>query len=170
MKKRDLIIFALLIALVVVFTAWENIAKRQRETEMENMRRAERESLEARLAGYDLELDSLTTRVLRIVDSLKTEAAAFESLALSGQSPAGFRVGARAAGRVTTEEETVTPEETIEQAIQLEYERAIDDLPGDLTRYERKIAQKEVENTILAKYNLTLEEFNELKKTWSESP
>ena len=170
MKKRDVIIFVLLIVLVFVFTTWEIVTRRERETKVENARRAEREMLEKRLAGYGLEVDSLATNVLRIIDSLKTEAAAFESLALARQAELEIQAGKQSAAPVIEIEERPARRDTLPQVVRAEYQRAWAGLPADLTRYERKIAQKEIENTILARFNLTLEEFSRMKRTWSMAP
>lgn len=170
MKKRDLFIFMFLVVLVVVFTTWEVVTKRQREAKLESARRAEREQLETRLAAYNLELDSLATDVLRLVDSLKTEAAAFESLAIARQIAMETPTITQPEEETPPQEEAISPRDTMQHAIQTEYERALAGLPADLTRYERKVAQKEVENTILAKFNLTLDEFEQMKKTWSATP
>jgi hypothetical protein len=170
MKKRDMVIFIFLVVLVVIFTAWEVVTKRQREAALESARRAEREQLESRLAAYGLEIDSLSTTVLRIVDSLKTEAAAFESLAVTRLDAAGRPIITHEVDRIPPQEETIPPRDTMQQAIQTEYERALADLPADLTKYEQKVAVKEVENTILAKFNLTTDEFEQMKKTWSAAP
>lgn len=170
MKKRDVIIFALLIVLVIIFTAWENIGRREREAKVEKARHAEREMLEKRLADYGLEMDSLATNVLQIIDSLKTEAAAFESLALARQAELEIRASSQPVEAVVPVAIPPAPQDTLPNVVQAEYQRALAGLPADLTRYERKIAQKEVENTILARFELTLEEFDEMKKIWSSAP
>lgn len=170
MKKRDMVIFIFLVVLVVIFTTWEVITKRQREAALENARRAEREQLESRLAAYGLEMDSLSTSVLRIVDSLKTEAAAFESLAVTRLDTPRRPMITHDVEPISPDEETIPPPDAMQQAIQAEYEQALADLPADLTKYERKVAVKEVENTILAEFNLTIDEFEQMKKTWSAAP
>jgi hypothetical protein len=170
MKKRDVIIFALLVVLVIVFTAWEVANKREREAKIDSARRAERALLEKRLAEYDLEMDSLTIEVLRIVDSLKTEAAAFEALALARQAELELQANRQPDTQVVTIEPRSAPPDTLPNAVRAAYQRALDGLPADLTRYERKIAVKEVENTILARFDLTREEFISMKESWSSSP
>jgi len=171
MRKRDVFILVVLISLVVVFTAWERLTQRGKETEREQIRRAERAELEERLADYDLHLDSLSTAVLRIVDSLRVQAAVFESLAK--QTPLEVVVDKPEPDTLAARAQKVAPPDTLPQVIHAEYERALAGLPADLTRYEQKIARKEVENTILVRYGLTREAFAEMKKNWSpvsESP
>lgn len=166
MKKRDVFILVVLIALVVVFTGWERLTQRGEETEREQIRRAERVELEERLADYDLHLDSLSTAVLRIVDSLRVQAAVFESLAK--QTPLEVVVDKPEPDTLAARAQKVAPPpDTLPQVIHAEYERALASLPADLTRYEQKIARKEVENTILVRYGLTREAFAEMKKSWS---
>jgi len=164
-KKRDVFILVALIILVVVFTAWENLIQHEKKAESEQTRQIERAELEKRLANCDLRLDSLSTTVLHIIDSLQTQAAVFESLAR--QTVLEVDASQQKPDTVVPRAEKVAPPDTLLGIILKAYESALSGLPGDLTRYERKIARKEVENTILAKYGLTREAFAEMKKSWS---
>lgn len=164
MKKRDIFIMLGLIAVVVAFTVWETVINRDKEMRDDRARQSERMQLEGRLARYDLHLDSLSTRVLRLVDSLKIEAAAFESLAARTQL--AVDAGQKEAEVIPPRAEEVAPPDTIPSLIRVDYEKAMAAMPYDLTKYERKIAKKEVESTILAKYSISLAKFGKIKKTW----
>ena len=161
MKKRDIFILVALVVLVIAFTAWENISRHDREAEQDRTRQTERAEIEKRLNGYGLFLDSLSITMLRIVDSLKTQAAVFESLAK--QAPLEAEVTEEPPETVVVRAEPVAPPDTLPGIILAEYELALAGLPADLTKYEQKIAKKEIENAILAKYRLSQEEFVELR-------
>lgn len=165
MKKRDVFILVVLIIVVFVFTAWENLIQREKETESEQTRQIERAKLEKRLAHCDLQLDSLSTTVLHIIDSLHTQAAVFESLAK--QRVLEVAANQQKPETLAPRAEKVAPPDTLPGIIRTAYESAMSGLPADLTRYERKIAHKEVENTLLAKYGLTQEAFAKMKKGWT---
>jgi hypothetical protein len=162
MKKRDLLILVILIGFVIFFTAWEKITQRKKEDVRLAALQAERAELEKRLAGYDFILDSMSTSMLHFIDSLKAEAAFFESVArqmqleVADDHTAPETLAARA--------EPVAPKDTVPELVLEEFDRAMADLPGDLTSYERKIAVKEIENTILAKVSLSREDFVAIRR------
>ncbi len=168
MKKRDLFVLALLVILVIALTAWENINKHEEDKLVRQQRARERAELEKRLAGHGLIIDSLKTDVLQLIDSLRTETAAFESVAVARQKAMEQRLAEQ-----TTPIEDVEPRaeeaavrDTLPDIIRAEYERAMGALPDDLTHYEQKIATKEVENAITAKFGLSHQEFVEMKQQW----
>ena len=172
MKKRDMIILFALIILVVAFTAWEQANRQETESAQSNARSTERVALEKRLANTDLRFDSLSTRVLRIIDSLKFEAAAFESLAkrsIDQLAEAAEEIKEPVTEEITPRAEEVVPTDTLPQMIQTTYSQAMAALPKDLTKYERKIAVREVESTVMTKYDLTHDEFANFKKAWKSS-
>jgi len=165
MKKRDIVILLVLIAMVVAFSAWEKINERERDAEQARARRTERAELEKRLTRYNLSLDSLSTMVLHFIDSLKMEAAFFDSMAR--ETPLDVAAGDRPAELLAHRGAESAPTDTLPRLVRSEYDRALARLPADLTKYEKKIATKEVENTIRARFRLSEEEFNEMKKSWA---
>ena len=172
MKKRDMVILFALIALVVAFTAWEQANRREKESARSEARSAERILLEKRLANADLRFDSLSTRVLRIIDSLKFEAAAFESLAqqsINELTTAAEETHSQETDELTPRAEEVALPDTLPQMVKTTYEEAMAALPKDLTKYEQKIAVREVELTVMAKFDITRDEFAEIKRDWKSS-
>jgi len=169
MKKRDLLILLILISFVIFFTAWEKITQREKEAERNTATQVERVDLEKRLAAYDLSLDSLSTSILYFIDSLKTQAAVFESLAR--RSSLEVVVDDTPAESLITRAEPVVPRDTVPESVRADLGQAMSVLPQDLTEYERKIAVKEIENTILAKFGITREKLIEIRKdNTSKSP
>ncbi len=175
MKKRDLAILGLLVILVVALTAWENIQKREKAELQDQRRMRERVELEKRLSGQGLALDSLKLEVLRVIDSLRVEAAAFESVAVARQEAMEQQLAVKdsePAPEATPPEDIETRAEqaalndTMPKVIREEYEQALAALPDDLTRYEQRIATQEVENAITAKFGLSHQEFEKIKREW----
>ena len=165
MKKRDVVILLVLVAVVVAFTAWEKLSERERETQQAQARRIERAELEKRLTRYNLALDSLSTVILHFIDSLKMEAVYYDSVAnVSPLDVAGDDTPPKADARRGTES---APPDTMPRVIRNEFERALARLPADLTKYEKKIAQKEIENTIRAKFRLSESAFSAMKRNWA---
>jgi len=165
MKKRDLLILLILISFVIFFTAWEKITQREKEADRNTAIQVERADLEKRLAEYDLSLDSLSTSILYFIDSLKTQAAVFESLAR--QSSLEVVVDDTIAESLVARSEPVAPRDTLPEAVLAEFDHALAGLPSDLTEYERKVALKEIENTILTQFGITRGKLVEIRKNKS---